>query len=151
MTLNELCTRETVFVTRNESVLTAARLMRDYHVGDVVVVEMEDGRRRPVGILTDRDIVLEVTALDVDPRLITASDAMSDELISMEGDADLFDATARMRHYGVRRLVVVDAEDALIGVISVDDVLDVLAEEMTNIARVMYREREVEQRTRSVP
>jgi len=144
MMIGELCTRDVVVTGRDESVLTAARLMREHHVGDVVVVEERGGRRVPVGILTDRDIVLEVMALEVPPEAVTAGDTMSAEPVTMSADADLVDATALMRERGVRRLLVVDDEQALVGILTVDDVLDVVAEEMNNIARLLYRQREHE-------
>lgn len=150
MRLGELCTREVVVVGRDESVQAASRLMRDHHAGDVVVVEERQGRRVPVGILTDRDIAVEVVALEVDPHQVSVADVMSADLVSLGSDADLFEATSRMRQHGVRRLVVTEGE-ALVGLVSLDDAIDLLAEEMSNLARVSGREREVEAHRRQRP
>lgn len=144
MRIGELCSRDVVVVRAEESVQTAAELMRQYHVGDVVVVREEGGKLYPVGVLTDRDVVVEVVALRVAPESVTAGDTMTPEPVIMEADADLLDATARMRHYGVRRLIVVDEDESLLGILAQDDVLDLLAEELNNLAALVHREQEVE-------
>lgn len=68
MAIGEICSREVVFVTRNESVADAARLMRKHHIGSVVVVDRSDGRLLPVGMITDRDVAVGVVALGLDPE-----------------------------------------------------------------------------------
>lgn len=147
--VSEVCNREVIIVERAASILDAARLMRDYHVGDLVVVEERAGRRVPVGIVTDRDIVLEVIAEEVEIGTVTVQDIMSDELVTVREGDDLLDAIPLMRQRGVRRAPVVDETQALVGILTVDDVLELLAEEMNELARLIGREqtREREQRT----
>lgn len=140
MSIGEICNRETVFTTKDSSISQAAQLMREQHVGDLVVVEEKAGRRIPVGILTDRDLVIEILAKDVDPATVTAGDAMSDRLVTARETESLFEALQRMRAQGVRRMPVVDAEGGLVGIVAADDFLDLLAEEMSELAHLVTRE-----------
>ena len=140
-TIGEICTRDVVCVTRDASVQSAAKLMRRNHVGTVVVIDQVKGRRMPVGIVTDRDIVIEVNAVDLDPNVITVGDIMVRELTAVRDDEGAFEAMDLMRRKGVRRLPVVDRAGVLAGIISSDELLEVLAEEMTAMTRMLGRER----------
>jgi len=103
MTIGELCNREVVVVHKGENALEAAKLMRQYHVGDVVVVEDRDDRKVPAGILTDRDIVIELVAEQVDPESVTVEDVMSDQLLVINESDELLDTMEQMRDRGVRQ------------------------------------------------
>lgn len=140
-TIGELCNREVVVAAPDTTVTAAAKLMRRHHVGSIVVVDNVDGASRmPVGILTDRDIVMEVCATELDPSLITVGDIMSDELVTTGEDEGVLETMEIMRYKGVRRLPVVDDNGQLRGIISVDDLLDVLAEELGELTKVLARE-----------
>ncbi len=80
MAIGEICNREVVFVRRQTPVDEAARLMREHHVGDVVVVTDETGRRKPIGIVTDRDVVVEVVATGLDPAALNVEEIMVPDL-----------------------------------------------------------------------
>ncbi len=149
MSVGDICNREVVIVNRNEHILATAKLMRNHHVGDVVVVEETAAGRKPVGIVTDRDIVVEVIAKEVGFDTVTAGDIMSIGLVTAREEDSLWDAIRLMRGKGIRRLPVVDAAGILQGIVTVDDLLDLLAEEMVNLSRVASRERgrETEERT----
>jgi CBS domain-containing protein len=146
--IGEICEREVVYTTRDATVQVAAKMMRQYHVGTLVVVDAAGGRRAPVGILTDRDIVISVDALDLDTKTITVGDIMSPELVTIRAEDSALQAAEVMRFKGVRRLPVVDADGNLAGIVSIDDLLESLTEEMTEMARVLGREREHEVRSR---
>ena len=103
MSAGEYCTRDVVVVEKTESVQTAVDLMRSHHVGDVVVVEKRDDRSNPVGILTDRDIVLEILAEHVDLASVCIGDVMSSELHTVREDTKFLDAIKVMRRNGIRR------------------------------------------------
>ena len=151
MSVGELCNRNVVIVDRAESALEAARLMREYHVGDVVVVEETAEGKKPVGILTDRDIVIELVAEGVDLDAISVGDAMSNQLLIVAESDELADATAKMRARGVRRAPVVDKVGVLVGILTVDDILEVLAGELSDLVRLMVREQHHEREVRSEP
>lgn len=148
MPISEICNREVVVVRRNESILEAARLMRRHHVGNVLVVEEKNGVRIPVGIVTDRDLVIEVIATELNPAVITVGDVMVPELASVKENTGVFDAIEYMRAKGVRRLPVVDQEGALIGILALDDLLELLAEELHDLAKLAAYEQKKEMTTR---
>lgn len=140
MKTGEACNREVVFTRRDGSIAEAARLMRAHHVGDLVVVEDQNDRRVPIGIVTDRDLVIEVLAEGVDMNDVTVGDVMSDALVTAREDDELADTVKLMRAKGVRRVPVVDRAGALVGIIAVDDLLDLLAEQVADLARLVQRE-----------
>ena len=148
MHIGEICTREVVCTGVETSVAAVAKLMRQYHIGDVIVTRNDGGKRVPLGIVTDRDIVLSVVAAELAPATLAIGDIMGQRLVTAGEEEDVFDAIQRMRNIGVRRMPIVDAEGALIGIVSIDDILEVLAEEMTELARLISREQLNEQQTR---
>lgn len=151
MFVGEYCVRDVVVAERHMSVPELARLMRRYHVGDIVVVEDHAGERMPQGIVTDRDLVVEVLAEEVDLNAVTAADIMSADLLVVgEGD-DLWETVERMRDRGVRRAPVVNARGGLEGILTVDDLIDLLAEQMSDLVQLFRREQRREQATRTVP
>ncbi len=140
-TIGEICTRETVFAARDTTVAAAAKLMRQHHVGSLVVVEQVNGDRRiPLGIVTDRDIVVEVMAPGLDASVITVGDIMDPELVTARESEGLLETMEIMRYRGVRRMPIVGDEGQLIGIVSIDDLLGVLAEELTELTKIVARE-----------
>jgi CBS domain-containing protein len=141
MRASELCTRDVVVAARDESVIAAAKRMRDAHVGDLVVVDDVGGRRVPIGIITDRDIVVELVANGAE-RLAVArvGDAMTDTLISAHEEDDVADVLGRMTANGVRRIPLVDDDGCLTGVLSFDDVVALLAEELADLSHLVLRQ-----------
>jgi CBS domain-containing protein len=140
MNVGEICTREVVHCTRDTSVTEIAKLMRNHHVGDLIVTEPRDGKVVPVGIVTDRDLVVEVLAEGVDPQALTAVDLMGGELVTAVEDEIVYRAILRMRSHGIRRLPIVDANDFLLGVLTVDDITEFLAGELSDVARILPRQ-----------
>jgi CBS domain-containing protein len=148
MRIGEMCTTQTIVCTREESVQGAALLMRTHHVGDVVVVEQPNGERVPSGILTDRDIVVSVIALGLDPASLLVGDIMTDDLLTCSENDDVYETIERMRMRGIRRVPVVNADGALTGIVSADDLLGFLAEEMGELARIGPHQQSQEKRAR---
>jgi CBS domain-containing protein len=144
----EICNREVVIVSRETSLVEAARLMREHHVGSLVVVLERDGKRIPVGILTDRDIVVAVVAKELDARKLSVADAMSAGVFAVREQDGLTEVLRAMREHGVRRLPVVAASGALAGIVTIDDLLELVAEELGDFVRTVGRERLRETRTR---
>ena len=148
MSIGEFCNRDVVIVHKGENAVEAAKLMRQYHVGDVVVVMDKDDKKVPVGILTDRDIVIELVAEQVDPESVSVGDVMSDHLHIISESDELLDVIAQMRSKGVRRAPVVSKEGELVGILTLDDVLDVLAEALNDLVLLTGREQRRERETR---
>lgn len=144
MKVAEFCSREVVIVGREETILDAARLMRKYHVGNVVVVEERAGRRYPVGILTDRDIVVELIANEIPFDAVSIGDVMSFELLTVREEDSLLDTIKRMQDRGVRRLPVVDAHGALKGIVAMDDMLELVAEQLVGLVKSVTKEQQKE-------
>ena len=148
MNAGELCNREVVFAYRDTRLVEAARLMREHHVGSLVVVVDRLSERVPVGILTDRDIVVAVVAKALDPRALTVGDVMAGELLTVREKDGIPDALRLMREKGVRRVPVLTHSGALAGILTIDDLLELMAEELGAFARTIDRERVRETRAR---
>ena len=138
MSLKSFCSGSVVTIERHASVEDAARLMRSRHVGDVVVVDLEN-TRKPVGIFTDRDLAVEVVALGMAPPTTPVGLVMSSPLLVLREEDSLTAALDRMSAHGVRRAPVVDAEGRLKGLVSVDDLVPLLARELARIGALMRR------------
>lgn len=148
MRISDICTQRVVSVTPDASIHEAARMMRQHHVGCLVVVDRANGDRAPVGLITDRDIVLAIVAPDVDPKVLTAGDAMTRDITTCGEDEELFDVLQTMRNVGVRRLPVVDARGRLAGIVTADDAIGALSWHLNELARALTHEqtREMEER-----
>ena len=148
MPIGEVCNKEIITVQSEDSVLNAAKLMRQNHVGDVLVVENRNGINIPIGIVTDRDLVMEIMAPELDASVITVGDIMAPEFTTVKESAGLFEAIQHMRNMAVRRLPVVDESGQLVGIITLDDLLVLLADELHALARLVTREQQKEIHTR---
>lgn len=148
MPVGEICNREVVFAERTTTIVEAAQLMRRYHVGDLVVADEVEGRRVPVGMVTDRDLVVEVIAREQPFASCAVSAVMSATVVCVPETAGVIEAIQLMRSHGVRRVPVVDAGGALVGILAADDLLDLLAEELSALARIAPRGQEREVRAR---
>ena len=138
------CTREVVFALPGESVVDAARRMRDEHVGSIVVVDKYD-TRRPVGMLTDRDIVVGPVAQSADAvTSLTVGDVMTTPVLSAFETDSLDSALTKMETNGVRRLTVVDAAGMVTGVLAVDDVIGHVTGELGKLVSLLAHESEKE-------
>jgi CBS domain-containing protein len=149
MPIAEICSRGVVIANPEDSLRTVAELMRLHHVGSVVVTRNDAGLCRPLGIITDRDIVLALVAKDVSPDAVRAGDVMSEPLETINENDEVWQALERMRSRGVRRLPVLGAHGELVGIVSADDLLELVAEEIASLARIIGREQRQEVSRRS--
>ena len=139
MSVGTLCNRQVIVTGKDTSIAEAAELMRKFHVGDLVV--LEDGReRRPIGLITDRDISVSIVAKRLDPETLTVADVMTGDLETVTEDADFWDALATMRRHGIRRLPVVNESGALEGILTLDDALTLISEAMNDLVGLVSRE-----------
>jgi CBS domain-containing protein len=148
MNISEICTVQTVSCSRDETVQGAALLMRKHHVGDLVVVDGDDGEAIPAGIVTDRDIVVSVVALGLDPASLQVGDIMSDDLLTCGEEDDVYQTIEHMRVRGIRRVPVVNRHGGLAGIVSADDLLEFLAEEMGDLSRISGSQQAHEKRAK---
>jgi CBS domain-containing protein len=148
MSIGEYCNREVVIARTSDSVGEIARLMREHHVGSIVIANNEQGNRIPLGIITDRDIVIEVIAANIELNSVNAGDIMSTELKTVREVDTIWDTIGRMRNAGVRRMPVVNDENVLVGIISVDDLLEAMANELSNLVKIISKEQNRERKIR---
>ncbi|SCY73002.1 CBS domain-containing protein [Nitrosospira sp. Nl5] len=144
MPVGEICNRDVIILQREATILDAAKLMREHHVGDVLVVEERDGARFPVGIVTDRDLVVEIMATGLDQAVITVGDIMVQELVTVKESTGVFETIQYMRGKAVRRLPIVDENGVLVGILALDDLLELLSEELLAIAKLIRYQRQKE-------
>jgi CBS domain-containing protein len=149
-TVRDLATHAVVTVSPETTLAQCAQIMRNEHVGSVVVVEPSAAGRhdRPVGIVTDRDIVVEAIAVALDPATLTAADVMSTPLATVHEDDDILDALAKMREQGVRRVPVIAEDGSICGLVAVDNLLEAMAEQLDAVVRVIKAEQTREAATR---
>ena len=149
MTVQDICSRDVVVALKTDMLVDAARRMRTSHVGAVVIVESKAGRMLPVGIVTDRDIVVSVVAGDPDHfNFMLINDMMTTDLVMARADDSVDAAIRLMQQHGVRRLPIVDAGGALVGMLTLDDVLKYLTGEQSLLVGLMVRERRQERERR---
>ena len=155
MNVSTVCSRNVVSCVGQDSLRRLAELMRAHHVGAIVVTGegQSDGAagrvdRRPIGVVTDRDLVVEVVATGLDVETLTAADLIRGPVVLINEQDSLLDAIHRMRSRGIRRLPVTDARGSLTGIISLDDVLHALAHELSTLVRVAEHQPSQEARLR---
>jgi CBS domain-containing protein len=138
MKLNDIFTRNVVTAAPEETLAAVALQMQEHNVGTVVIVE----NRRPVGIVTDRDLALALGAQGVSPQA-QVQKAMTRHVLAIPEDTGIYTATQFMREREVRRLPIVDREDRLVGIVTLDDLLRFLGRELYNLAEGIKHEMEV--------
>jgi CBS domain-containing protein len=148
MRIGDIGTRDVIQCTRTTTALELARIMRSSHVGDVVVVDQPNGHKIPVGIVTDRDLAVEVMARERNPATVTAGELMGAELVTTAEENDIYEVVELMRFKGVRRVPVVDEQGGLSAIVTLDDLLNLIGGELTLLGRVISRERSREERSR---
>jgi signal-transduction protein with cAMP-binding, CBS, and nucleotidyltransferase domain len=139
MHVGQICSRSLVTCTGETLAAELAQKMRDQHVADVLVIEDHGGRLTPVGLVTDRDLVVDVIARRRDPNQVRAADIMHADLETVLDSELVYDAIWHMRKRQILRLPVVDAHGALVGMLTADDVAEFLASELTEVARLRKR------------
>jgi CBS domain-containing protein len=148
MYVNEVCNTDVEIISQEASAAEAARQMRRAHVGALVVMADPGDAGSVVGMVTDRDLVIEVLAMDIDPSEVSVGDIITRELLFVNADADIEDALELMARQGVRRLPVFNGEGLLEGVLALDDILWVQAQQLSSLVRVIGRERRNEEHLR---
>ncbi len=143
MTIGELCTRDTFIIGQDDNIVEAAKLMRVFNVGDLIVVNQSSDGNTPVGIVTDRDIVIGAVADSADLQRVMVAEIMSKELVTGSEEDDLYSSITKMRRHGIRRLPVVNKEGYLSGILSVDDILEFLGEEVNALIGLVYKEQHI--------
>lgn len=142
MRAGELCVRDVVTALEHESVIEAARRMAEYGVGDLIVVQdQRPALPRPIGIVTDRDLVVQVLAdPDRAPASVKVGDVMNHDLVVAREADDIDVVVARMRERAIRRIPIVDNEGGLQGLLSLDDILGWMRDQLQSVAKTVERQ-----------
>ncbi|HJV84375.1 MAG TPA: CBS domain-containing protein [Noviherbaspirillum sp.] len=148
MPIGEICNVDVICCDARASVSEVAKLMREHHVGDVIVTGMQEQARVPLGIVTDRDIVVEAVAPGIDLDMVTAGDVMTSPLMTASEADGLFETLELMRSLKVRRLPVVREDGTLFGIVTADDIVNLLSVELSMVSRVIMKQPDIERRAR---
>lgn len=140
MTAGKYCNREVIITEPNTSIIEAAKLMRKHHVGDLVVVEKRGEENIAIGIVTDRDLVVEVLAQEVPLESVSFKDVMNRDLVTVSEDETLLDTLALMQNSGVRRILIVNSQGGLEGILTADDAIELIAEAMNSLVKLVSHE-----------
>ncbi len=134
MSIGKICVREVYLADAGESTYAAAQRMREHSVGTLVVLDKD---KKPLGIVTDRDLAMQVIAAGKDPAEVKVAQVMTVDPRSLREDTPIEEGLRVMRGGKCRRLPVVDDKDALQGLVSIDDILELLAEELSQISKII--------------
>jgi CBS domain-containing protein len=146
MLLKEFCTTDVAWCTRDTTVLEAARIMREKHLGDLIIVDDPDDEFTPVGLITDRDIVVKVIGNELSASQTRVGDIMRTPLVTASESEDSNAAIGRMRQHGVRRLPVTGRHGKLAGIVTLDDLLKRLRSEVDSLLDIVAKEQDQERR-----
>jgi CBS domain-containing protein len=150
MSIKTVMTRAVHTVSCHSTLQEAAKLMRDGHVGDLVVVDPSVSEHVPVGIITDRDIVVSCVAFGIGLSTLTVGDTMVRNLVTVRDYEAIKQVLQTMREFGVRRAPVLNGQGVLVGIVSVEDILNLLVDEMGTIADISRRQKIFELQRRGV-
>ncbi|MEF8826561.1 MAG: CBS domain-containing protein [Halapricum sp.] len=137
MPIQDLAREHVISASTDTPVPELARQMRDETVGSVVITDSGS----PVGIVTDRDLTTRVVAEGTDSTALTAADVMTKDLCTVTPDAGFYEAAEVMSDNGIRRLPVCSEDDELVGIITADDLTELLADENEQLASVIQAQR----------
>lgn len=138
MTLGKICRREVITITKIATILAAANLMKRYNIGDLIVVD--EYTNAPLGILTDRDIVIEIIADKLDPMSVTVGDIMNTDLLLLKDYEDRQTALEMMSAKGVRRAPIINDNNSVVGIITIDDLIIMISEEVNSISKIIRKQ-----------
>ena len=140
MNIGQVCSQPAATVDLSATLAEAAVLMRDRNVGAVIVTQSPSDRPTAVGVITDRDIVRAQLDHAADLSSLCVEHAMSREPLEIHAQSDIDDAIRRMRARGVRRAPVIAGDGTLIGVVSIDDLIACVAEDLVGLSTVLGRQ-----------
>lgn len=146
--VGRICSRNVIAIGPDEDLTRAAHLMRTGHVGFLVVQDMSGAKRKVVGVLTDRDIVVAVVAREIDPKTLRVADVMTRDPLMVSESCTVDVALSFMREAAVRRMPIVRGDSELVGVLSLDDVVDKIAQQLSAVASAYRGELKVERSAR---
>jgi CBS domain-containing protein len=150
MLVSDVMVKQVGHISKRATLIDAAEMMRTNQIGSVIVADGESGKLVPIGVLTDRDIVVEVVADDVESRKLIVEDVMTRDVVTIPVGASIFSAVQIMEREGIRRLPVIDERGALCGIVTADDLAGHLAVAIHSLSRIPGLQRIYEKHARTV-
>lgn len=147
LSLDQLYEKDVVCLKPDDTVYDAAREMLENHIGDIVITQEENGKTMPVGIVTDRDLVINATAKKLDPETIKLSDIMSKKVITATEDDDLTTLVRLVVDEGVSRLPIVDEAGNLAGILSSKRLFQYFAQGLCELSSISVQQQQREEST----
>jgi len=144
MELDRIAQRSVITISPRATIQEAAKVMRESHVGELMVVDDDDVKTHAVGILTDRDIVVSTVAFGISPETVLVEELMSPNVVTASIHDSLPEVLRLMKEHGIRRIPLVEASGAVEGIICVDDVVEYLAIELGDLAQISEQQRSIE-------
>lgn len=144
MRIGDLSSREVHVVEADAPLLEAVREMHRRHVGSVVVIERHDAGARPIGIVTDRDVMRGEITRRADVFSLAVGDVMSTDLLVLPESCELAEGIDELRKRGVRRAPVVDERGGLVGIVTLDDLVPAVAQKLEGLAKLFGRQARAE-------
>ncbi|MCD6047241.1 MAG: putative signal-transduction protein with domain [Gammaproteobacteria bacterium] len=140
MPVQKIATSKTVCISENASLFEVSKKMKKYNVGAVVVVKDAEADLTPVGIITDRDIVVELVATGVDPNDVYIKEILVDDLMTVKEGSSVQEAISSMKKKGVRRVPIVNEENKVVGIVSMDDLLMLMVKELCELVDIVRQQ-----------
>ncbi len=139
MSIHKICTAKVITAVKSMPIQEAAMLMKKNNIGDIVVIESKTNNK-PIGILTDRDIAMKIVADGVDAKTICVGDVMSSDLLVLKKHQGINEAIEMICAKGVRRAPIVDDNDKICGIAAVDDLLILVSDELSSLAKLVRKQ-----------
>lgn len=149
MKIRDIIKTSVITLTKEATVLEAAQIMREQHVGSIIIVDQTKDQSKPIGIVTDRDIVVQLIAKQVPLESIEVQDIMASNLILSNEEEDVYSVIRKMRTHGVKRIPVINGEGYLKGIVSFEDLFLELSRELTDLARLYLKTKDNEKTLRT--
>lgn len=146
--LEQFSSKDVVCIGEDESLEEAARLMREHHIGNVVVVEERNGKSKPVGVITDRDLAIETLGQGVRADDLSVGDIMSRSAATAKESDDVFTMIKTMKENGVMRLPLVDEDGSVTGIVTARKIADALVRALCDISDISSKQHENEKAVR---
>lgn len=135
MTIKKLCTQGVITIRKEATLKAVSELMLKNHIGSIVVVETINGKQIPAGIVTDRDIALTIGTMEKPGEIRIEQIMQSHPIVIKESDG-LYETIVKMHKHGVKRLPVINGDGALCGIITADDILALMGEEISQLTKI---------------
>jgi CBS domain-containing protein len=139
MTIGKICRSDVVTVPEKTTIQEAAQMMKEKNVGCLLVVRYQDNDYDPVGIITDRDIVVKVLSDKANVEGVMVDEVMSKDLLMLSSELGVKKTIEAMSYKGVRRAPIMDYNQ-IYGIVSVDDLLVMIASELGDLAALVLQQ-----------